>query len=489
LSAPESVAPNLIADRLVPFPQTAQSTARSNFRTIMTCAEIAADFTTSVLSICASYYLYFSLQIGKHLIYPLKDVLVVGGVVGLLVVLLLEREGAYTGGGSLLRIRETERAIRVPFQALLLLLPITFLLSRTFSRASMLIAIVLLPLLLVLQKHLLLMMVRLLHARGYGLERVVIFGAGYTGRRILSALFHSPKLGLRPVAVIDDDPNLTGSYLFELGYRRSHGLPVQAGPLTPAVLKNCRCDLVVVAAPHLPAEKLAILTHAARRAGTRVAFLFGPAIQESHWMEFIDIDGLLLTSINRLAQRWPYTFAKRCMDVVLSALLVLALSPLLIAISVLILLDSGGPVIFTQKRVGKDGHLFNMFKFRSMHAEAPQYGFSPTDSQDPRITRMGRFLRRTSLDELPQLFNVLLGDMSLVGPRPEMPFIVNRYNLQQRQRLQVVPGITGLWQLSADRAFQIHENLQYDLYYIRNRSFFMDMSILVHTLFFAMHGI
>lgn len=489
MSAPESVAPNLIAERLVPFPQTTQSAARGTFRTVMTCTEIAADFSTSIISICASYYLYFSLQIGKHLIYPLKDVLVMGGVVGLLVVLLLERDGAYTGGGSLLRIRETERAIRVPFQALLLLLPITFLLSRTFSRAALLIALVLLPLLLVVQKNVLLRVVRLLHAKGYGLERVVIFGAGYTGRRILSALIHSPKLGLRPVAVIDDDPNLTGSYLFELGYRRGHGLPVQAGPVTPGILKNFHCDLIVIAAPSLPAEKLAILTQAARRAGARVAFLFGPAVQETRCTEFIDIDGLLLTSLSRAAERWPYAFAKRCMDLALSVLLLLVLSPLLISISMLILLDSGGPVIFTQKRVGKNGRLFDMLKFRSMHAAAPQYGFSPTDSQDPRITRMGRFLRRTSLDELPQLLNVLFGDMSLVGPRPEMPFIVNRYTLEQRQRLQVVPGITGLWQLSADRAFQIHENLQYDLYYIRNRSFFMDMSILVHTIFFAMHGI
>ncbi len=92
------------------------------------------------------------------------------------------------------------------------------------------------------------------------------------------------------------------------------------------------------------------------------------------------------------------------------------------------------------------------------------------------------------MDELPQLFNVLLGNMSLVGPRPEMPFIVEHYSAQQRTRLQVTPGITGLWQLSADRPFPIHENLEYDLYYIRNRTFFMDAAILIHTLFFAIGG-
>jgi lipopolysaccharide/colanic/teichoic acid biosynthesis glycosyltransferase len=102
---------------------------------------------------------------------------------------------------------------------------------------------------------------------------------------------------------------------------------------------------------------------------------------------------------------------------------------------------------------------------------------------------VGRWLRRTSLDELPQLINVLKGDMSLVGPRPEMPFIVARYNANHRQRLSVVPGLTGLWQLSADRAFLIHENIQYDLYYIRHRCFFMDLAIVLHTVLFAMKGI
>jgi lipopolysaccharide/colanic/teichoic acid biosynthesis glycosyltransferase len=108
---------------------------------------------------------------------------------------------------------------------------------------------------------------------------------------------------------------------------------------------------------------------------------------------------------------------------------------------------------------------------------------------DERITRVGRLLRKVSLDELPQLINVLAGDMSLVGPRPEMPFLVDQYNSFQRQRLEVIPGITGLWQLSADRAFHIHENIQYDMYYIRNRGFFLDLAILLHTVIFAVRGI
>src|SRR6202034_3343167 len=161
--------------------------------------------------------------------------------------------------------------------------------------------------------------------------------------------------------------------------------------------------------------------------------------------------------------------------------------PLWLALALLIRMESPGPVFFRPLRVGKSGKLFTLFKFESMYVDAPKYEVSPTESADPRITRMGRFLRRTSLDELPQLINVVKGDMSLVGPRPEMPFIAEHYNAVHRQRLRVIPGITGIWQLSADRAFQIHENIQYDLYYIRYRSFFMDFAILLHTIVFAMN--
>jgi lipopolysaccharide/colanic/teichoic acid biosynthesis glycosyltransferase len=186
---------------------------------------------------------------------------------------------------------------------------------------------------------------------------------------------------------------------------------------------------------------------------------------------------------------WHYAIAKRTLDLAVSVVLLFFCSPLLLLIALLVKIDSEGPAIFVQKRVGRNGQLFNIYKFRSMYTTALPYDLSPTKSSDPRITRIGRFLRRTSIDELPQLVNVVCGDMSLVGPRPEMPFIVERYSSRHRLRLQVIPGMTGLWQLSADRARQIHENIQYDLFYIRNRSFFLDMSILIQTLFFAIRGV
>jgi lipopolysaccharide/colanic/teichoic acid biosynthesis glycosyltransferase len=168
--------------------------------------------------------------------------------------------------------------------------------------------------------------------------------------------------------------------------------------------------------------------------------------------------------------------------------MLLLLFPLFTLIALLVKLDSPGPAIFNQERVGFRGKHFKIYKFRSMYANVPSYDFSPVTPDDPRITRIGRLLRRTSLDELPQLANVVLGNMSLVGPRPEMPFIAHGYTTEQRHRLQAIPGITGLWQLSAARAFPIHENVQYDFYYIRNRTFFMDVAILIHTLLFALRS-
>jgi lipopolysaccharide/colanic/teichoic acid biosynthesis glycosyltransferase len=157
--------------------------------------------------------------------------------------------------------------------------------------------------------------------------------------------------------------------------------------------------------------------------------------------------------------------------------------------AVLVKATSRGPIFFRQQRTGQFGRPFLMIKFRSMYVDVPKYERSPESPEDKRVTAAGRFLRRTSLDELPQLLNVLAGDMSLVGPRPEMPYITDTYTPLERRRLTVPQGLTGLWQLSGDRRFIIHEAIEYDFYYIENRGIFLDFAILLHTLFFAMKGL
>jgi lipopolysaccharide/colanic/teichoic acid biosynthesis glycosyltransferase len=210
---------------------------------------------------------------------------------------------------------------------------------------------------------------------------------------------------------------------------------------------------------------------------------------EDQWVDYLDIDGIMVSLFDAPKGMFFYKGAKRITDILLGVTALALLSPLLALIALVVRLDSEGPIFFRQQRVGKNGRLFEMYKFRSMRVDAPKYGVSPVSSVDSRITRIGRIIRKTSLDELPQIVNVIKGEMSLVGPRPEMPFIVESYGQRERWRLSVMPGITGLWQLSADRAYPIHESLQYDFYYIRNRGFFMDLAILLHTAFFAVKGV
>jgi lipopolysaccharide/colanic/teichoic acid biosynthesis glycosyltransferase len=183
------------------------------------------------------------------------------------------------------------------------------------------------------------------------------------------------------------------------------------------------------------------------------------------------------------------SIVKRGCDVLGSLFLLALLLPLFVFVAILIKVDSPGPVFFRHYRIGKDGKRFLLWKFRSMRTDVPEYEESPRSAVDGRLTRIGRLIRRLSVDELPQLINVLKGDMSLVGPRPEMPFIVARYHPAHRERLAARPGITGLWQISPARAFPIHENLQYDLHYIHNQNFFLDCAILLRTITAVIHGV
>jgi len=362
MATPGSFASGLYTEILAASRGKGHALSRALLQKVMTVTEVSADFFTCAGGVSAVCFLYPSLHIGQ--------VVAISIVAGLLMVLLLERDGGYRGGGGLLQIRATEHALRVPVQALLLLLLCNFLFHCNVPYTAFLVALILLPLLLIFEKQMLVAIRRTLFVREHGVDHVVVYGTGDAARRMV----------------------------------------------------------------------------------------------------------------------FTYAVAKRTADVIASSLLLLLLVPVLFLIALLVWLDSPGPILFVHKRVGRNGELFDMYKFRSMHATAPRYGLSPTQSSDTRITTVGRILRRCSLDELPQLINVFLGDMSLVGPRPEMPFVVQGYDQRQRQRLQVIPGITGLWQLSAARAFPIHDNIQYDLSYLQNRSFFMDMAILLHTPFRALRG-
>ncbi|MDI6704132.1 MAG: exopolysaccharide biosynthesis polyprenyl glycosylphosphotransferase [bacterium] len=175
-------------------------------------------------------------------------------------------------------------------------------------------------------------------------------------------------------------------------------------------------------------------------------------------------------------------FLKRLMDIVVSVLVLSLSSPILFLIALLIKLDSKGEIFYKDVRIGKGGKPYTTYKFRSMVKDATKMGLGyRMMKDDPRITRVGKWLRRFSLDELPQLFNVLKGDMSLIGPRPGLPFQVEQYSDFQRRRLEVKPGITGLAQISGRNLLSWKERIEKDIEYIDNYSFLLDLKILLRT--------
>ena len=316
---------------------------------------------------------------------------------------------------------------------------------------------------------------RHLRARGSLDVPALILGAGVTGVRLLQKLQDHPETGYRVVGFLDDAPALVGDTVA----RR----PVlgRVEDLRKVVTEHAVTE-VFVAMPSLDHDRL--LSFGLECEDLDVTFrmvtdVFEVLTSDAH----IDlIDDLPLVHLRSREVHAGYEWLKRAFDIVGALAALALLAPLGLWIALRIRLDSSGPVFFVHTRVGRNGKPFRLYKFRTMQADSHPYRTAPSDREDPRLTRYGRWLRRSSLDELPQLLNVLTGSMSLVGPRPEMPFIVDGYQDWQRRRLSVVPGITGLWQILGRKDLPLHENLQYDFYYIHNRSLLFDLSILLRTI-------
>ena len=447
----------------------------------------ACNYVADILTCACVMFVIQSLPLysQRPATHSMRDALVISVLVGLLSAVLLKRNETDNRWHYLLPVRETATAIRMSGQAGIVLFPLSYLLLPQ-EPGRLLLFLMLIPPLLTLERQWLAAAIRTLHEWNAGTYRVIVYGASEAGRRVASVLTSSTRGLFHRVAIIDEDPRLVDDCRLELAYRGSAEISVQCAAINADLLACLNCDLLILATTDLSADKRAGLSTAAAEAGSQMAQVCQLHLDGASPREFFEIGGLHLA--NERARRGSriYAFGKRALDVLVSSFLLVLLFPVLLLISILVALSSPGPVLFVQKRVGLNGRIFRMYKFRSMFCNAGRYECSPKVSTDPRITRVGRLLRRTSLDELPQLLNVFSGDMSLVGPRPEMPFIVHRYTPHQRQRLQVLPGITGLWQLSADRAYPIHENLHYDLSYIRDRCLSLDLAILIHTFFFAM---
>jgi exopolysaccharide biosynthesis polyprenyl glycosylphosphotransferase len=320
---------------------------------------------------------------------------------------------------------------------------------------------------------------------GGNLQRVLVIGAGDLGRKVVDRLHLHREYGFSVVGFLDDDPGRQ--------CRDIQGVPVLGTTKElEQVIVDERVDQVMIA---LPLEAHYRTVKLVERAGQLLVDIkVVPDVLQYYVMRagIEDLDGLPLINLTQIPLQGWNQIVKRVFDCFGSALLLLVTSWLFPIIAWLIRHEDGGPVFFSQVRTGLDGRSFRLYKFRSMQADAEGDGEAQwTRSNDSRVTRIGDFLRRTNLDELPQLFNVLLGDMSLVGPRPEQPKFVERFRNRYptyNTRHRVRSGITGWAQVNGLRGdTSIRQRVAHDLYYIENWSLGLDIKILWRTFRIALH--
>jgi len=323
-------------------------------------------------------------------------------------------------------------------------------------------------------------------------SRILIAGAGDLGQRLAALILDQSRWGLDLVGYLDDD-------------RSKHGTRIEGAAVLgslddlPDIIQSRRVEEVWIALPARAHERLGQVVTMAETLPVRVKIA-----PDYFSMALVHAKAEILGGIPLIGLREPVIegadrVIKRLFDLVVGGLSVLVAALPMAIIAFLIRMDSPGPILFRQKRAGENGRPFDMLKFRTMVAEAESLQdqvLVPTEDgnvihkhkDDPRVTRVGRFLRRYSLDELPQLFNVLRGEMSMVGPRPEMPWLVDRYAPWQRKRFAVPQGITGWWQVNGRSDKPMHLNTEDDLYYVYNYSLWLDLRILLMTPFAALRG-
>jgi exopolysaccharide biosynthesis polyprenyl glycosylphosphotransferase len=379
------------------------------------------------------------------------------------------------------------RIINAAAKSVVVILAITFVLqplgySRLLLSEAGIIAIILLALSRMVQNEI----VGWLRARGVGVSRVIIVGAGEVGRTVMRTTVARPELGHQIVGFVDDNPEKGQT---DIGRFKALGSTNNLARL----IEEESVDEVIITLPWMYHRKImGIVRECARwQVSARIVpDLFQMSLSK---VDVDDLGGVPLIGVREVGFGRGALLIRRGIDIVGAIAGLVLGAPLLALIALAIRLDSPGPILFRQSRVGAGGKLFQICKFRSMHegAEAELERLRDLNEadgpifkiqDDPRLTRVGRFLRRTSLDELPQLWNVLRGEMGLVGPRPPLLAEVSRYMEWHKKRLEVRPGLTGLWQVSGRSLLSFDEMVLLDIYYIENWSLWLDFKILLRTI-------
>jgi Undecaprenyl-phosphate galactose phosphotransferase WbaP len=316
----------------------------------------------------------------------------------------------------------------------------------------------------------------------------VIYGGGSTGHLVVDRLLSGDKAGYIPVVILDDDPECGDEY---------RGIPVIRNTMIgPELVKRHKIKMAIVAMPNLNQQEMARLINYSVS-----AFRYNVLIPDfftinNIWMSVRDFNGILgLATSHRLRMSWNLAI-KRFMDLSIVTIGGLVILPFLLVIALLVKLSSPGPVLYGHERMGRNGVRFKAYKFRSMIIDADkkldellasdvklkeEWEASHKLKNDPRVTTIGKFLRRTSFDEFPQLINILKGEMSLVGPRPVVKEEMIRYGENYRRIFSVKPGLTGLWQVSGRSDTDYADRISYDTYYIQSWSVWLDLWVLYRT--------
>jgi Undecaprenyl-phosphate glucose phosphotransferase len=370
--------------------------------------------------------------------------------------------------------------IKLTSISVLMLMAMTFFFRElTFSRIMGVYFWVLSTILLFLSHQILRFLVKEMHVRGINLRNVLVIGEGELGQKVVEKLEQNPEIGFSVVGYLSDSPEYIGKEFFGKKVLGVYQEVVR-------VIRENKVDQIFIALPFRAHDRLEqILTSLGEET---VDIKLVPDL-----LKYIDLhsgveelDGMPLINLCESPLYGWNIILKRFSDIIFSGLAIIFSSPLMVLIAVILKLESPGPLIYRQERMGLDRDVFWMYKFRSMATEAEnQTGPVWAKENDDRRTRVGTFLRRTSLDELPQFFNVFMGQMSLVGPRPERPVFVDEFKKSipfYMLRLKMKAGLTGWAQVNGWRGnTSLEKRIECDLYYIKNWSLLFDLKILIMT--------
>ncbi len=454
---------------------------------------IISDLVLINLAFALAYFVRYRLQWFLPVTYsdPYEDYLGQQVILTFLLALTFNYSRVWQRRRGETWLEEVSRIISATAAGLTLMTAVTFFLQPSpFSRLMLFWALLFIVIILGVARLLRRWILHMLYQQGIAVDHVLVVGSGEAGRGVIRTLLARPDLGYRAIGYLDDG---TGENNIGLG-RIPH-----LGNLRdlPAELRKGAADAVFIALPGEMHQQILSLLRTCQTYGVRASVVPDLLQLNLSRVEFTNMAGIPMLSARDVLTSGRLTpsgeMAKRLMDLFILTLLTIPAAILMLLIAIAIKLDSPGPVFYASPRVGRDGKLFKMIKFRSMIVGADEQKESLQEmneadgplfkiKDDPRRTRSGRFLRRSSLDELPQLLNVFLGQMSLVGPRPPLPEEVALYKPWHMQRLAVTGGMTGIWQVSGRSDLTFDELCLLDIYYIENWSLALDLQILLQTI-------